>query len=196
MKAGSPRYLLIAVIIVVLGAVILFVRYYNWIYAPNVELEAGEDLLLHIPTGSDYQAVIDLLSADGIIKNTSSFDWLAQKKNYPNHVNPGRYLLTDAMSNNQMINNLRSGRQEPVQLIFNNIRSLEKLAGVVSRQIEADSASICDQLRDETFLSSLGLSHESAISIFLPNTYEVYWNTSVEQFIRRMLAEYESYWNR
>ncbi len=196
MRAGTVKYLLVLLVIAVLGAVILFVRYYNRIYAPNVDLSGKETLLLHIPTGSDYQAILDLLTADGIIKNTKSFDWLARRKNYPNHVNPGQYSIPDKISNNRLINKLRSGKQEPVQLIFNNIRSLDKLAGVVSRQIEADSASICELLKDEAFLGSLGLSRESAMGIFLPNTYEVYWNTSAEQFIRRMLAEYETYWNR
>jgi len=196
MKTGSLKYLLVLLIIAVLGAFILFISYYNRIYASNVDLKGEEEVLLLIPTGSDYQAVLEQLAADGIIKNTNSFDWLARRKNYPNHVNPGRYSIPDKMSNNRLINKLRSGRQEPLKLIFNNIRSLDKLAGVVSRQIEADSASICYLLNDEVFLSSLGLSKESAIGIFLPNTYEVYWNISEEQFIRRMLAEYETYWNR
>jgi UPF0755 protein len=196
MMKGIIKYLKVFIILPVLGAGILFIHYYNRIYAPNVDLEGGEDVYLYIPAGSDYQAVMDLIAGEGFIRNTASFDWLARKKNYPNHVNPGRYRLRDKMNNNRLINMLRSGRQEPVRLVFNNIRVLERLAGVVSRQIEADSASISDLLKDEEFLASLGLSRESVTGIFLPNTYEVYWNTSAEQFIRRMLREYERFWDR
>ena len=90
---------------------------------------------------------------------------------------------------------LKSGQQEPVKVVFNNIRLKEQLAGVISKQIEADSLSITKLLSDKEYLSALGLTPENSVSLFIPNTYEFYWNTSAKGFIERMQKEHNRFWN-
>lgn len=128
------------------------------------------------------------------INNTSSFEWIAEKKNY---VKPksGRYELKKGMSLNKLINLLRSGKQLPIKLSFNNQDTLEKLAGRVSKQIEADSISLLKSMKDIRFLKSNGFNKKSALGMYIPNSYELYWNTSAEKFRNRMYREYNRFWN-
>lgn len=179
-----------------LAAVLPFLRYYRWIYSGNIDLHGEKEYFLYIPSGSGYEDVVNLLGTSGQIRNISSFKWLAVRKNYPNHVFPGRYRLRQGMSNNQLIGILRSGSQEPVMVTFNNIRTIRELASVISRQIEADESEIVRLLQDRNYLIKLGLTQETCIGIFLPDTYEFWWTTSAEQFIQRMYREYGKFWNR
>ena len=168
---------------------------YNIVLKPNVWTPNNEAATITIPTGSDYEEVKNILYSQGLIIHRQNFEWLAEKKKYPETVKPGRYLIDSTMSNNDLINLLRSGEQLPVQLIFNNIRDIYQLAEVVSKQIEADSVSIIQLLTDSTYLSLHGLKKETAPILFIPNTYEMYWNTSAEGFLKRMHGEYIKFWN-
>ena len=107
----------------------------------------------------------------------------------------GRYLLKEDMSNNDLINLLRSGNQAPIKLSFNNQDTLEKLAGRVAQQLETDSISLLNSFTDSTFLSKNNLTEASVLQIFIPNSYEFYWNTSPKKFRDKMLREYNLFWN-
>ncbi len=168
---------------------------YGVVFKPNVWTPNDEPVAITIPTGSDFDDVKLILYGKGLVVNRKYFEWWAEKKKYPQLVKPGKYLINPGMSNNELINMLRSGQQVPVQLIFNNVRDIYQLAQIVSRQIEADSASIVGLLTDSTYLALIGLKKETASVLFIPNTYEIYWNTSAEGFIKRMHDEYVKFWS-
>jgi UPF0755 protein len=121
---------------------------------------------------------------------------VARRKHYPGRLKPGRYRLRDGMSNNDLVNLLRSGKQEPVRVTFLNIRSMEELAGRISRQIEADSLSILKLLRDKDYLEQFGVNPLNSFVLFIPNTYEFYWNTTAARFVTRMAREKAKFWNK
>jgi len=152
-------------------------------------------LNLYIPTGSSYDQAMDSLNSKGFIKNQKVFRWLAEKKNYPLHVRAGKYHIDNGTTYNELINILRSGKQSPVRLTFSIIRTLNDLAGKVGGQIEADSAGIMEFLDDPGNYSEDGFTRESVMAVFIPNTYEFFWNTSEEGFYKRMLKEYKRFWN-
>jgi UPF0755 protein len=129
-----------------------------------------------------------------ISKNPDSFLWVAAKKNF---LKPkaGRYVIAEGMSNNDLINMLRIGRQTPFKLSFNNQDTLEKLAGRVSIQVAADSISLLATFKNESFLTENNLTAKSVLQIFIPNTYEFYWTVSPEEFRRKMLVSYKRFWN-
>jgi len=168
---------------------------YSIVLKPNVWTPNDESVAITIPTGSDFEDVKLILYAKGLVVNRKYFEWWAEKKKYPQLVKPGKYLIQSGMSNNELINLLRSGEQVPVQLIFNNVRDIYQVAQKVSQQIEADSAAIVDLITDSTYLTLLGLNNETASVLFIPNTYEMYWNTSAEGFIKRMHEEYIKFWS-
>ena len=150
---------------------------------------------LYIPTGSGFDEVKKIIKEKKILKNTGSFEWSARQKHYDSKVRSGKYRITDGMSNNALINLLRSGRQEPVKVTFQNIRNREEFAGKISRQIEADSISILNLLCDNKYMNQYGINALNSITLFIPNTYEFYWNTSAEMFFSRMARENNKFWN-
>jgi len=127
--------------------------------------------------------------------NANSFEWLARQKKYDTNIKAGRYRINRALNNNDLVNLLRSGKQTPIKVTFNNLRNKEQLAGKIASQIEADSLSILNYITDTTFLNKLQLNTDNVACLFIPNTYEFYWNTSVEGFVNRMVKEYSDFWN-
>lgn len=97
------------------------------------------------------------------------------------------------MNNNDIINSLRISL--PVKLAFNNQERLEDFAGRIGSQIEADSTSLMKAFTDKAFLDENGFTEENVLSMFIPNSYEFFWNTSAEKFRDRMAKEYRAFWN-
>ena len=110
-------------------------------------------------------------------------------------IRSGAYLLKSGWSNNQLINLLRSGIQVPVKVTFNNIRFREELAARLSFYLEPDSSAFLSVLNNDKISTDFGFTHESFPMLIIPNTYEIYWNTSPEKFMKRMKWEYDRFWN-
>ena len=178
----------------VAGIIVWGTNIYHRIYMPNVLVPDSSITYLYIPTGSDFDDVVDRIKENEMVENVSSFIWLAKKKNYPNHVYPGRYALKHKMNNNEIINLLRSGYQEPVKVIFNSIRTKEQLAGRIAKQIEADSLALLNAFTNDSIIKDYGFKPETFTCIFIPNTYEFWWNTTAESFVQRMYKEYQRFW--
>jgi len=174
--------------------VVCILLIYNIIFGLNIKT-FNKKVTLTIPTGSSYIQVLDTLNANLNIRNAKIFKWIAEKKNYPSLVKPGRYIIDGDMSYNGLINLLRSGKQAPVKVTFNNIRYHTDLARKIGGQIEADSASIIDFLSDPENYRDDGFTRENVISVFIPNTYEFFWDTNAKELYERMLREYNRFWN-
>lgn len=188
------------ILFIVLGGIfILFLAssiiIYRIVFGNNVSLGNKESTFIYIPTNSGYEAVKQILYKSNILRSQSTFEWVARKKGYPSHVHPGKYLITRGMSNNSLISMLRAGRQVPVKLVFNNIRTKADLASRISHQIEADSVSLLKILSDSQLANSFGLDTENIMVLFIPNTYEMWWNTDAQTFIKKMDKEYHRFWN-
>jgi UPF0755 protein len=182
-------------LVLLLTALVTAGTMYNRIWRRNVNLSQDREMDLYIPTGSGFEDVVQLLAEHEVLRDTSSFRWLAAQKNYPNHVHPGKYRIRHGLNNNQLVGLLRSGRQEPVQLVFNHIRTPLKMAETVAVQIEADAPGILSIFYDSALLAEHQLTRETVYGVFIPNTYEIYWNTSPSQFLERMIREYRIFWN-
>jgi len=160
---------------------------------PNTRLKTDETFL-YIRNDDSFPEVMKQISSEGFIRNRTTF-WIASKLlNYEDKVKPGRYRINDNMPNIFLIRKLRSGDQEPVQLKFNNIRTKEQLAARLSKQIMADSASIVNLLNNDEFLADFNLDSHTSVSIFIPNTYEVFWNLDAVKLFQRMKRESDRFW--
>ena len=168
-------------------------RYFKIIYGNNVDIQKNTDVNIYIHSGETYEEIYKKISV--YLIDSTGFGWVVNKKKTRDKFKPGMYKLRKGMSNNELVNMLRGGLQSPVKLVFNNIRTLDQLASKVSFQIEADSTEILTLLSDEEFLKEYGLTKETVMCIFIPNTYEVYWNTTAEGFFKKMFQEYEKFWN-
>jgi UPF0755 protein len=167
-------------------------RYYQKIYAAAVQVEAN-DPYLYLPTGTTFSQLVEQLKIEGIIQDTASFVWVAEQKKF-DKPKAGKYKLSEGMSNNALINLLRSGKEETVNVTFNTIRSREQLAGSIGKQIEADSTALLAILNSEEWAGRFGFDHLHFFSMFIPNTYEFYWDTSAEEFVQKMATEYKRFW--
>lgn len=188
------QYIIYAILAVFIIAAIEIILVYQKVYGPNILTNRHNPFTLYIPTGSTYDDVRELLYTNNLVKDTDAFEWVVEKKNYKAHVHSGRYILKHNMSNNALVNMLRSGLQEPVRIVINNARTLPELAEKVSAQIEPDTEDLLQLLQDEQYIQKYGFSQYSMLGMFIPNTYEFWWNTSAEGFINRMHDEYEKFW--
>jgi UPF0755 protein len=165
--------------------------YYKGFFKSNVN-DKQTHLLIH--TGWDFEQLMQALGEQQILEDTSTFRWAAQKMEYPGRIKPGRYKLDPGMNNRTLINRLGGGFQDPVKLRFDNLRLKDQLAGLLAQQLEPDSLAFLDQLSDPAIAQQYGFQPETFFSMFIPNTYEVYWNTTVENFLDRMHKEYQRFW--
>ena len=172
-------------------AVTFTYNYYNTYYAENTSFNE-EKIYLHIPTGSGLNNLKTQISP--FLKDSSTFFDAAYKTKYVLNIKAGKYEIKKGFSNKEIINSLRFNNI-PVNVIFNNIERLENLASKVSNYIESDSLSLINSFNEELFLKTNNLNPESVFAIFLPNTYEFYWNTSADQFRDKMLNQYNLFWN-
>ena len=177
-----------------LAVIIALLILYRIIFGTNVKT-GDKPAVIFIPAGSTYLQALDSIEANLDIRNPGVFRWIAGKKNYEAHVIPGRYLIDRDLSYNALINILRSGKQTSVRVTFNNIRTLEELAGRVGGRIESDSLQLITFFSEPGNYKKDGFTRETVISLFLPDTYEFFWSTSAAGFYERMLSEYKRYWN-
>lgn len=175
---------------------ILSYDFYRKHFIANVNLPAHKAGHVYIPTGSTSEDILASLNKDHLIINFKTFEWLAAKKHLKEHVHPGHYIIRKGMSNEDLLRMLIAGRQEPIKVTFNNIRTSEQLAERISKQIEASEPDLKRIMNDEIFLASVGYNRDNIKVVFLPNTYEFYWNTSAEQFIQRMAKEFNKFWSK
>lgn len=191
MKRKGIIILAVLLVNIAIAAVFAF-KYYKYIYDENVQIEGADSALIYIPTGANYQTVKDSLS--NFIINEDALDWIAEKKNYINNVKPGCYTIQNGMTANVLVNMLRSGNQTPVNLTFNNLRTLNQLPAILANKFEADSIDFLAVLTDPHVIDTCGFNSYSFPVMFIPDTYEFFWNTSPEAFLARMKTEYETFW--
>jgi len=194
-SSSAIKYILYGILAVFIIAGIEISNIYHKAYSANVFTPDKQAFYLHIPTGSSMEDVFNLLYDANLVKNRNTLEWVADRKNYERHVKSGRYKIRNRMSNNELINMLRSGLQEPTLLVINGSRTPEDLAVKVAEQIEPDSAAIMNLFRDKATIESLGFNSYTILGMFIPNTYECWWNSSAKDFFERMKKEYKRFWN-
>jgi len=156
-----------------------------------------DNKFLFIPTGSSYEQVVDSLSKGGFVTDVESFHWLAAYMKYKRpEMRAGRYEIEPGWNNRQLIQHLRAGKQAPVNVILTNQRLTEEVAGRVADFLEVDSLSLLNTFRDPAVLAELGYTPETLMSLFIPNTYQMFWNTDARKFLDRMVKEYDAFWSK
>ena len=194
-KSSFRKFVTAFILLAILGCGGMVYELYSRVYQLNIVLPDNAEKYIYIPSNSEFTDVVKILLENGLLINANSFEWLAKQKKYNTNIKAGRYRINRALNNNDLVNLLRSGKQTPIKVTFNNLRNKEQLAGKIASQIEADSLSILKYITDTTFLNKLKLNTDNVACLFIPNTYEFYWNTSVEGFVNRMVKEYSDFWN-
>ncbi|WP_274476494.1 endolytic transglycosylase MltG [Mangrovimonas aestuarii] len=186
------KKIFIAVALIGLLIAGLFANYvYKAMFKPNTVFN-NDVAYIYVPTNASYEEVREQLYP--LLKDIESFDALAQRKQYVDNIKAGRFAVKKGMNNNEIINSIRS-KNLPLKISFNNQETLNDLASRIASQIEADSLSLISVMTDTAFLSENNFSEDTALGMYIPNSYEFFWNTSAEQFRARMLKEYDRFWN-
>lgn len=149
---------------------------------------------IYIYPDKDFENVCIQLEDSANCKNIMTFKEVAKYLKYPEKMRTGRYAVKPGMNNLDLIRDLRNGNQVPVRVTFNNIRIKDELAVRLSEQLMIQSNDLLDLMNDNAYIESLGFTTQTIKAMFIPNTYEIYWNVSAEQFMQRMKREYDSFW--
>jgi UPF0755 protein len=178
-------------VVLITGLIVYGFILVRQIFSDNTKF-SDKEVYVYVPTGSTYEDVKKIIAP--YIQNINRFEMVAEKRNYPENVKPGRFLFTKGMNSYNLVKSLRAN--VPVNLAFNNQERLENFAGRVGSQIEADSLSLLTSFKDSIFLKENGFTEENVLAMFIPNTYELYWNTPAEKFRDKMIKEYRNFWSK
>lgn len=185
--------IILAIAIIVLAIVGYFgLNIYRTYLSANV---TGNEKYIYIKTGATYEEFLSNLENKDALKNIATFKEAAVKMNLANSLKSGRYAIKVGMNNRTLINKLKSGNQDAVQLKFQNIRKIENFAAYLAKNVEADSASFMQVLDSAALIEKYGFNKETVYTMFIPNTYELYWNISPLDFFEKMQKEYTKFWN-
>jgi UPF0755 protein len=191
----NNKYL--AFLLVIVSTLAATFAFYFWqvAFSPNLNVQGKEKFVLYIPKNSTYETVLDTLRKHKIINNEIGFGFMSKRMGYRDHVKPGRYEIKVDANNKTILSKLRSGNQDPVKLTFNNVRTKEDLIKKLGKKMEFDSNSLLNKLNDESECLKYNFTPETIMCMFLPDTYFVFWDSSVENFMDRMYSEYKNFWN-
>jgi UPF0755 protein len=184
-KIVSIGAVVIVSILIVYGFILM-----RQIFSNNTKF-AEKELYVYVPTGSNYEDVKKIIAP--YIENMDRFEMVAGKTSYPENVKSGRFLFKKGMSSYDLVKTMRIN--DAVSLAFNNQERLENFAGRIGSQIEPDSLTLLNAFKDSIFLKENGFNEENVLVVFIPNTYDIYWNTSAEKFRDKMIKEYRNFWN-
>lgn len=190
----KKKYIAIAMGMIVLAAAVSFFAGTEVKYR-FAKATAGDGVVF-VPTGGGFGGLMDSLEQQKLLKNPAAFRRIASWRKLEQKLKPGRYEVKKGMTYAAVINRFKSGAQSPVRLTFNNIRTPELLADAVSARLETDSAGLLAALQSDSVAASYGYTPATFLGMFLPDTYEFYWNTSVEDFLARMKRESDRFWEK
>jgi len=182
---------------VIIGLLLIFAVYKITadLFLNNVNAKIGAPSFIYIKSNQSFDRLIFNIEKDEILKNTESFERVAKLLNLDGKIKPGRYQITVGLSNIELIRILKSGKQVPVNLVIKYAKRKANLALTISKQLELDSNAIFMLLNDSNTLQKAKMDSNNIISLFVPNTYNIYWNITPNHLLERMIKEYNTFWN-
>ncbi len=183
--------LLVLVFLITGSAVVYFT-----LFKSNVYLDGKKYKFIYIPTKATYEDLREILEEENIILNKKSFEWMANAMDLEENFKPGKYRVIAGMSNRQLINLVKSGKQEPVKITFNSAdRTNEDLITKISEKFKITEEELEAFFEGETEVSKkYGFNEETLRCLFLPETYEMNWNTSLPDLMKQVERTYDTFW--
>lgn len=185
------KFLIILLLLFIISGFIGY-KLYNSIFSAKVNLDE-DHIVLNVPSKMDFQDLIYSLDKNKIVSDTSSFKLVSKLMKFKSP-KPGRYKIENGWSNKDLITHLRLGAQDAVKLTFNNVRNFQELCGVFGKNLEYDSLDYLNHLKSNEFQLEHNVNDSTVLSLFIPNTYEVYWNSTPKKLFQRLISEHEKFW--
>lgn len=166
---------------------------YHYFFATPFQLT--ETTYLYIDRDDNIDSVYHKIIVTGQPKQMFGFEYQAEKNNYAEHIRTGKYAIKPGDNMRYLYRRLSMGYQTPINLTVGSVRTLDRIARNTGRQLMIDSLEVARLLADTTYIRSIGYTKETLPALFIPNTYEVYWDMSAEDFMQRMVKENKAFWN-
>ena len=179
---------IVSLIVITAGTIYGYILYKE-VFSPNTAFNESE-VAVYIPTDATFAQVQAIVKP--YIKDMGRFNAVADKKTYPPNVKSGKFILTNGMNSNDIIVALRN--PVPVKISFNNQETLQRAVGRIAQQLEPDSLQLLKVFTDKAFLEENGFNEDNVLSIFIPNTYEFFWNTTAIKVRNKLMKEYRKFW--
>jgi UPF0755 protein len=193
MKKGQWKVPITAGLLLALVSIVFYV--YQLFYTPNLQV-GKDDKVIYIQEKTTFQQLVTLMKKEQIIQDVVSFSFVAKLLNYQKRVKAGRYVIKKNMNNLTAIRMLRAGEQKPIELTFNNIRLLDDFTERVAQELTFKKEDLQKLLKNPTFVKKYGFDTTNIMAMFLPNTYQIYWNTKPEAFVEKMYKSYQKFWDK
>ena len=168
--------------------IILLFTTYRW-FGP---ISRKTESVVYIDNNDTKDSIFNKISETAGRPSARGFSILATLTSYKIH--PGRYAVEKGETMLNLYRKLRSGRQTPVKLVIPTVRTMDRLAGALDKKLMLDSVTLANAFADTTFCKKYGYDTATIACLFIPNTYEVYWNISLDDFMKRMIKENKAFW--
>ena len=188
-KTHTIIYILIALLAIAVVAGFIVANMFCHSLSPR------ETTYIYIDQNDNIDSVRSKLIATDADISMTAFNWLVSAKHYDEHIRAGRYEVSDRLSTLDLFRDLRNHNSKPINLVVPSIRTIEQMAGRLARQLMIDSTTLVDKFHDPATIESLGYNHATFPALFIPNTYEIYWETSADRLIERLAKENKVFWN-
>lgn len=187
----------LAYLLVIVSTLAATMAFYFWqvAFSPNLNVEGKEKFVLYVPKNSTYESLMDSLEKHKVINDRVAFGFMTKRMDFRENIKTGRYEIPPNSANKDIISKIKSGNQDPVKLTFNNVRTKEDLIKKIGTKLDFDGNLLLEKLNSEGDCEKFGFNTETIMCMFLPDTYFIFWTTSVDDFLQRMSSEHKKFWN-
>ena len=189
MKKKRIIFVFLAGILVV--ACIVAALFFRTFFSENVQ---NREVTVVVPPGADFEQVMDTLRKHEVLKSEATFRKTAKALKYKT-IRIGKYDISGCRTNLDLVRLLRRGQHYPVKFTFNNTRTVDQFVEKVGNRFFFEPQELSALLHNRDYMSKFGLSDTTAVCLFIPNTYEIYYDITAEEFLDRMNSYYQQFWN-
>ena len=166
---------------------------YQMLFSPNFLINHPDKMII-IDDDTDFKGLTNQLIEDTLLNDVISFSFLSKLMKYSENIKEGAYKVKMNMSNYDLISMLRAGNQTPINITFSYSRKINDLAQKISEKLKISEKDLMDFITENS-QSNYGFDNQNIIGMFLPDTYEVYWDITPKNLLDKMKREYDKFWN-
>ena len=177
------------------AAVVLLIAGFTYCYLFSGLSKSAKTEYVYIDSDDTQDSVFSKIHPIANAIPMSGFSTLARHSGYADHIRTGRYAIHPGEGALMVFRHLKNGQQTPVSLTIPEVRTIDRLAGALARKLMLDSADVAIHLSDSAYCARWGYDTATVAALFVPNTYDIYWNVGLDRLMERMEKENQKFWN-
>ncbi len=166
-----------------------------WYFFFSSFTSADKTNYVYIDNDDTIDSVLTKLQPYATSHGMTGYTTLVRHSSYPEHVKTGRYAVEPGLSTFNLFRHMKNGIQTPFNLTVPSVRTMDRMAQTVTTKLLMDSTALAKLLTDQATCQKMGFDTATIAALFIPNTYDIYWNISPEKFLERMKKEHDRFWN-